>query len=89
MITINPDWEFVGIYADRESGTHIDNRVQFNKMVEAAHRGDIDIILCKSISRWGRNTVDALRSIKLLSGNHVRIIFEQENIDTSIPGAIL
>ena len=89
LITSNPDWEFVGIYADRESGTHVDNREQFNKMVETALRGDIDIILCKSISRWSRNTVDALRSIKLLSGNHVRIIFEQENIDTSIPGAIL
>ena len=57
--------------------------------VEKALNGDIDIILCKSISHWGRNTVDALRTIKLLDGNHVRMIFEQENIDTSIPGAVL
>ena len=89
LITSNPDWEFVGIYADRESGTHTDNREQFNKIVDDALQGDVDVILCKSISRWGRNTVDALRSIKLLSGNHVRMIFEQEHIDTSIPGAIL
>ena len=89
VIKSNPEWEFAGIYADRESGTHIEQRREFNRMVDDALKGDIDIILCKSISRWGRNTVDALRSIKLLDGNHVRIIFEQENIDTSFPGTVL
>ena len=73
----------------KKSGTHIESRTEFNKMVDKALNGDIDIILCKSISRWGRNTVDSLRSIQLLAGNHVTMIFEEDNIDTSQPGAIL
>ena len=88
-IRSNPEWDFAGIYAERETGTHLDNRQQFNQMVDDALDGKVDIILCKSISRWGRNIVDALRSIKLLDSNHVRIIFEQENIDTLYPGAVL
>ena len=57
-------------------------------MINDALAGKIDIIFCKSVSRWARNTLDGLRAIKRLTGNHVHIVFEQEGIDTRQPGVI-
>ena len=58
-IKANPDWEFVGMYADEGiSGTSTKNRKQFLKMIEEAKAGNIDLILTKSVSRFARNTVD-------------------------------
>ena len=88
-IKSNPDWEFVGVYGERKSGTHIENRDAFNKMFEDAMAGKIDLILCKSVSRWGRNTLEGLKAIKLLTGKRVNVVFEQEGIDTRMPGITL
>lgn len=82
-ITSNPDWQLAGIYADEGiSGTMTKNRTQFNKMIRAARCKKIDIILCKSISRFARNTVDCLNYIRELRSLGVTVIFEKENINT-------
>ena len=88
-IQSNPEWEFAGIYSDTASGTHAENRGGFQQLIEDGLAQKVDIILVKSISRWSRNMVDGLNAIKLLTGNGVVIIFEQEGIDTRTPGVIL
>ena len=57
-------------------------------MITDALTGKIHVILCKSVSRWARNTVDGLRSLRLLADNHVSVIFEEENLDTGTPGVL-
>ena len=85
-ITSNPHWELVGIFADRGiTGTNTKNREQFKKMVEMALDGKIDLILTKSISRFARNTVDALQTVRELKAKGVEVIFEKENIHTLDP----
>lgn len=82
-IKTNPNWEFVGVYADEGiTGTQIKNRVEFQKMIEDAVSGKIDIIIAKSISRFARNTVDTLRIVRLLRNKNVDVFFEKENIHT-------
>ena len=83
LISANPDWEMVAIYADEGlSGTQTKNRKQFNRMIRMCRRGGIDIILCKSISRFARNTVDCLVYVRELKSRGVTVIFEKENINT-------
>ena len=83
-ITRNPEWQLAGIYADEGiRGTRTKNRTQFNKMIRAARRKKIDLILCKSISRFARNTVDCLDYVRELKALGVTVIFEKENINTS------
>ena len=82
-IKSNPNWEFVGVYADEGiSGTGVKKRTEFKKMIEDALSGKIDIILAKSISRFARNTLDTLKYVRLLREHHVDIHFEKENIKT-------
>ena len=88
FIKNNPDWEFAGIYGERESGTHMEKRDAFNRMVQDAVDHKIDLIYCKSVSRWARNAVDALDMVRRLTGNHAHVIFEQEGIDTRDPGML-
>ncbi len=83
MIEENPDWEFVGIYADEGiTGTQTKKREQFNQMMSDALSGKIDLILAKSISRFARNTVDTLNCVRLLREHNVDVYFEKENIHT-------
>lgn len=82
-IQANPNYEFVGVYADDGiSGTSTKNRKQFNKMINDALAGKIDLILTKSISRFARNTVDTLMNIRNLKDHGVEVYFEKENIWT-------
>lgn len=79
----NPAWELAGIYADEGiSGTDTKKRDEFNRMVDACMAGQIDLIITKSISRFARNTVDCLRSIRQLKAQQVAVYFEKENINT-------
>ncbi len=80
----NPEWEFVGMYSDEGiSGTSINHRDGFKNMVEAAKRGEINHILTKSISRFARNTVDFLNTVRELAKVNVSVYFEKENITTN------
>jgi len=85
------EWEYVGIYPDEGiSGTQIIKRREFNKMINDCKKGKIDLILCKSISRFGRNTTDILNNIRILKDLNVAVFFENENINTlEISGEIL
>ena len=89
LIRSNPEWDFAGVYGDRQSGTRSDNRAEFQRMIHDALAGKIDLIICKSASRWARNIVDGLDAVRHLTGNRVNIIFEQENIDTRQPGSVM
>ena len=80
-IKSNPEWEFAGIYADEGiSGTNTKHREGFKRMVDDALAGKIDLILTKSISRFARNTVDSLVTIRKLKEKGVEVYFEKENI---------
>lgn len=79
----NPDWELAGIFADKGlSGTSLKKRDNFNKMIAACKRGRIDTILAKSLSRFARNTVDCLETVRMLRARGIGVIFEKENINT-------
>lgn len=79
----NPEWEFVAVYADEGvTGTNTKRREGFNRMVCDALSGKIDLILTKSISRFARNTVDSLTTIRQLKEKGVEVYFEKENIYT-------
>ncbi len=83
LIKERPDWVFVGVYADEGiSGTTLNKRVAFNKMIEDAMNGKIDLIVTKSLSRFARNTVDALNIIRKLKSVQVGVYFEKEDINT-------
>jgi len=79
----NEEWEFAGIYADEGiSGTSTKGREGFNRMVEDALAGKIGLILTKSVSRFARNTVDSLTTIRKLKDHGTEVYFEKENIWT-------
>lgn len=86
MITENPSWNFSGVFADfGKSGTSINKRIEFNKMIELARLGEIDMIFTKSVSRFTRDIVDGLKTIQELRALNVEIFFEKENISSIDP----
>ncbi len=79
----NPEWEFVKVYTDEGiSGTNTKHRIGFNEMIADAMSGKIDLIVTKSVSRFARNTVDSLVTIRKLKEKGVEVYFEKENIYT-------
>ena len=79
----NPAWEMAGVYADDGiSGTNTKHREEFNRMIDDAMGGKIDMIVSKSISRFARNTLDCLRYIRKLKEKNIPVFFEKENINT-------
>ena len=91
MIKSHDEWEFAGIYADQAiTGTKADKREDFQRMINDAVAGRIDLIICKSISRFARNTVDTLQYVRKLKDKRVEVFFEEENIHTlSMDGELL
>ncbi|HEM5961497.1 TPA: recombinase family protein [Streptococcus suis] len=82
-INSNPEWKLVEIYADDGiSATSTTKREAFNRMIQDARDGKIDMILTKSISRFSRNTVDCLRYTRELKALNIAVFFEKENINT-------
>ena len=86
LISGNPGWELVGIYADEESGTRAQTRENFMRMIADCEAGKIDMVLSKSISRWARNTLDSLKYIRKLKALGIPIFFTKENINTMDAG---
>lgn len=83
MITGRSDWEFVEVYTDKGiSGTNTKKREGFNRMIKDALDGKIDLILTKSVSRFARNTVDTLTTIRKLKERGVAVYFEEQSINT-------
>lgn len=82
FIASHDDWIMVGIFADLGiSGTSAD-RPEFQKLLTLCDEGKVDLILCKSISRFARNTLDLLRIARNLKAKGIEIRFEKENLST-------
>ena len=83
MINANPQWDFVRVYTDEGiSGLNTKKRDGFKKMISDALNGKIDLIVTKSVSRFARNTVDSLVTIRKLKDKGCECYFEKENIFT-------
>lgn len=81
LIQKNPDWEYVGVYSDGGiSGRTTESRNEFKRLIKDCEEGKVDIILTKSISRFARNTVDLLETVRKLRAINVEVRFEKENI---------
>ena len=85
MIENHPEWKLVKIYADRHSATKVENRPGFQEMVADAQARKLDIILCKSISRFSRNVVDCQQYTKWFRTLGITVIFEEQDIRTDDP----
>ena len=83
FIAQHPGWELADIYVDEGiTGTSMKHREDFKRMLRACREGRIDLILCKSVSRFGRNSVDVLRTIRALRERGIGVMFEKEGVDT-------
>ncbi len=84
LISRRPDMSLVEVYGDQGlSGTRADKRPAFQRMIQDCEAGRIDLILCKSVSRFSRNLADAASYVHRLKGLGIPVIFERENLDTS------
>ena len=83
LIQNTPGWEYAGVYADEGiSGTKMDSRPEFVRMLADCEAGKIDIIFTQSLSRFARNTVDTLNVVRRLKELGIEVRFEKENIWT-------
>ena len=79
----NPEWEFAWIFTeDGIFGTNTKKREEFNRMIDEAMAGKIDMIVTKSIRRFARNTLDCLKYIRQLKEKNFPVYFENINTDT-------
>lgn len=82
-IQSNLEWELVEVYTDKGiTGTNTKKRDGFNRMIKDALAGKIELILTKSVSRFARNTVDTLTTIRKLKEHGVAVYFEEQSINT-------
>ncbi len=82
------EWEFAGLYADEAvSGTTADKRSDFQRLLADCRAGKIDRILVKSISRFARNTIDCIQTVRELKQLGISVEFEKEDIDTGNMGS--
>ena len=88
VVNKNPNWTLVEIYADEGiSGTSLQHRDAFKRMIADCKAGKIDLIITKSVSRFARNVVDCIRYVRELSSLRppVGVFFETEHINTLDP----
>lgn len=82
-IAATPEWTMVRLYADEGiTGTSMKRRKEFLKMLRDCDRGKIDLIITKSVSRFGRNTLDGLDTVRRLKRKGIGVFFEKENVNT-------
>lgn len=82
LIQKEDGWEFVGVYSDEAITGTKEDRAGFQQMLEDCHNGKIDMVLTKSISRFARNTVTLLETVRMLKALGVDVFFEEQNIHT-------
>ena len=82
LINENPNYINMGIYAEKKSGANQVKRSQFLEMIKQCRNRNIDIIYTKTVSRFGRNMAQCLKTLEELTRIGVRVIFEIENIDS-------
>ncbi|MBE6140361.1 MAG: recombinase family protein [Firmicutes bacterium] len=85
-----PNWQYIGSYIDEGiSGTSVNKREEFLKMIEDAKRHKFDLILTKEISRFSRSTLDSIKYTQELLSNGVGVYFLNDNINTILPDSEL
>ena len=82
LIQNTPGWQYAGVYADEALSGTKDRRREFQRMLADCRAGKIDRIITKSISRFARNTVTTLETVRELSQLGVDVYFEEQNIHT-------
>ena len=80
LIQKNPTWSYVGVYSDEAITGTKDDRAEFQRLLADCRAGLIDMIITKSISRFARNTVTLLETVRELKELNVDVLFEKENI---------
>ena len=90
FISEHDDWKYVGMYTDEGiTGTSIKRRPGFQKMIADALDGKIDLIVTKSISRFARNVVDSISTVRTLKEHGVEVFFEKDGLWTFDPASEL
>ena len=82
VIQSNPDWLYAGVYADEAKTVTKDSRENFQRLLTDCRAGRIDMVITKSISRFARNTVTLLQTVRELKVLEVDVFFEEQNIHT-------
>jgi len=82
LIQSNPEWEYAGVYADDGITGTKSTRAEFQRLLQDCEDGKIDIILTKSISRFARNTVDLLETVRHLKELGIEVRFEKERVNS-------
>ena len=82
LIEDNPKWKLVDIYVDEGITGTTESRDSFQRMIDDAMSGNIDLIITKSITRFARNTVTLLETVRKLKENNIDVYFEEQNIHT-------
>ena len=80
LIQDTPNWQYIGVYADEAKTGTKDSRPEFKRLLEDCKQGKIDLIITKSISRFARNTLTVLETIRNLKTLGIDVYFEKENI---------
>ena len=78
----NPEWEYVGVFADYGLTGTKETRPEFQRMLQECSEGKIDLILVKSISRFARNTLTLLNTVRELKGLGIGVYFEEQKLDS-------
>ena len=82
LVSTVDEWKLMDCYVDIASAKKKSLRVNFQRMLDDCKSKKLDIVIIKSVSRFGRDTVDTLQALKVMKECGVRVIFEQENLDT-------
>lgn len=85
LVSSRVDWRLSDTYIDIESGAHAYNRKHFNRMVDDCRQGKLDIVVTRTVSRFGRNTVEVLEQLRMLTQCGVEVRFVQDELTTADP----
>lgn len=80
----HPLWESAGIFADTATGRNLKQRVEFKKLLAKCRVGKVDLIITKSISRFGRNSLETIKALRELRSNNIDVYFEEEYIQNRL-----
>ena len=90
LIKNNNQWIFAGVYADKAiTGTKVDKREDFQRLIQDCMDGMIDMVIAKSLPRFARNTLDTLKYVRMLKEKGIAVYFEVEKINTMKDGEFL
>ena len=90
LITENKNWTYVDGYVDEGiSGTSVNKREDFLRMIDDSKKGIFDLVLTKEISRFSRSTLDSIKYTQELLENNVGVLFKSDNINTIMPDSEL